>query len=100
VLWDHVGVERDGTGLASALREIDEVAATSAAARGELRNLVEVGRLVAAAALSRRESRGAHWRRDFPQADPTAARRIVATAAEILGSVEAPRASPAATAAP
>jgi L-aspartate oxidase len=96
-LWDGVGVERDAAGLAAALRELDEVAADPAAGRGELRNLVEVGRLVAAAALFRRESRGAHWRLDFPQPDPAAARRTVAMAAETLAAVEA---LPVATAAP
>jgi L-aspartate oxidase len=89
LLWDHVGVERDGGGLASAIRELEDVASQPAATAGELRSLVEVGRLVAAAALLRQESRGAHWRRDFPQADPGAARRTVATAVEILGSARA-----------
>ena len=88
LLWDHVGVERDGAGLTCALGELDELAADPAASWGELRNLVAVGRLVTAAALLRQESRGAHWRRDFPQPDPAAARRRVATAAEIFEMVE------------
>jgi L-aspartate oxidase len=86
LLWDDVGVERDEPGLVAALGELEELSAAPAAARGELRNLLAVGRLVAAAALLRRESRGAHWRRDFPDADPRAAHRTVATAGELLGA--------------
>jgi succinate dehydrogenase / fumarate reductase, flavoprotein subunit len=35
-----------------------------------LRNMVTVARAVAASALSRTESRGAHQREDFPQTQP------------------------------
>jgi L-aspartate oxidase len=90
LLWDHVGVERDGDGLAAALHELDAVAADPAAASGELRNLVTVGRLVAAAALLREESRGAHWRRDFPAPSPGYAQRTLGTADEL--SIAAARA--------
>jgi len=84
ILWEGVGVERDGAGLQHALLELGSLAATPGAQAGELRNLIEVGRLVAAAALQRHESRGAHWRRDFPAADPRAARRTVSTATDLL----------------
>jgi fumarate reductase (CoM/CoB) subunit A len=36
----------------------------------ELDNLLDVGELMATAALERRESRGGHYRRDFPESDP------------------------------
>jgi succinate dehydrogenase/fumarate reductase flavoprotein subunit len=35
-----------------------------------LQNQVEVARLIVASALDRRESRGAHYRSDFPSTDP------------------------------
>ena len=36
----------------------------------ELDNLADVGELMATSALARRESRGGHYRRDFPESDP------------------------------
>jgi L-aspartate oxidase len=43
----------------------------------ELNNLVLVGRLMAEAALIREESRGAHFRSDFPGPSPDWLRHIV-----------------------
>jgi L-aspartate oxidase len=92
VMSRHVGIVRDGDGLRRAAAELAgldgrlagmAVAAPSRrdrAARpgvpglvrdyGEARNLLLVARLVTAAALTRTESRGAHFRQDFP--DPAA----------------------------
>ena len=36
----------------------------------EARNMVEAGGLIARAALARTESRGAHFRSDYPEPDP------------------------------
>jgi L-aspartate oxidase len=36
----------------------------------EVHNIVTVGRLIARSALLRTESRGVHWRDDFPQREP------------------------------
>ncbi len=70
LMWDKVGIVRDGDGLASATRQL---AAWRAAlpepndrASHELGNLLLVGRLMAEAALIREESRGAHYRTDHP----------------------------------
>ena len=35
----------------------------------DLRNLIDVSEAITRSALERRESRGAHWRRDFPSAE-------------------------------
>jgi L-aspartate oxidase len=60
-----VGVMRDKASLAAALGEI---AAVEAAARSrQLTNMAVAARLVAAAALAREESRGGHYRADFPE---------------------------------
>ena len=71
VMWDGVGIVRDGTGLR---RSIDAIlrleqwlALRPVSRRGvETRNLLFVGRLIAESALGRRESRGAHFRQDHP----------------------------------
>jgi succinate dehydrogenase/fumarate reductase flavoprotein subunit len=74
---------REGRGLEEALAELDELyercgrIAVNPGRRlnGEwqqaldVRNLVEVARLIARAALVRDESRGSHYRADFPQPD-------------------------------
>ena len=45
----------------------------------ELANMIVTGRLIAEAALLREESRGAHFRSDFPQRSPEWLRHIVTT---------------------
>jgi L-aspartate oxidase len=77
LMWDKVGVERDADRLTDALAEFDGVGAT--AGRTGVRNLAVVGRLVAQAALDRRESRGSHYRLDFPDLDESLADRRTVT---------------------
>jgi L-aspartate oxidase len=67
VMWEGCGLERDATGLAAARRRL---AALSRAADPETANLQDVAALVVAAAELRRESRGAHHRRDHPRTAP------------------------------
>jgi len=69
----HVGVVRDAAGLEEAL---DVFAGIERATRSPaLLNAVTVARLVAAAALKRRESRGGHFRSDFPEENASLRRR-------------------------
>jgi L-aspartate oxidase len=65
-LTRHLGLERDAAGIAAALAVI---AAVERAGGGEpaLLNMTATAKLIAAAALTRTESRGAHFRRDFPR---------------------------------
>ncbi len=82
-MWDDVGILRDATGLARArarLRELHErllASGVGAADRAfnlrwhdwmNLRNLIQVSRAITAAAASRENSRGAHFREDHPDA--------------------------------
>lgn len=70
-----VGVQRDGEGLASANEQIRSLAAYvmrhqfNDVEGWELQNLLLTASAMTAAALARKESRGVHFRSDFPQVD-------------------------------
>jgi fumarate reductase flavoprotein subunit len=81
LMWDDVGVIRDETGLARGIAKIDEIEdellhvgiADSGTAFNvswhdwlNLRSLCETSRVIALAAKHRQNSRGAHYRADFP----------------------------------
>jgi L-aspartate oxidase len=81
LMWDKVGIIRSGRSL----KEAAGVLATWESClphpgdrtSHELNNLVLCARLVTEAALLREESRGAHFRTDFPQASPEWQKHIV-----------------------
>ena len=61
----NVALERDADGLRKALDVIARLETTST--EPALLNMTTAAKLVTAAALARQESRGGHWRTDFPQ---------------------------------
>jgi L-aspartate oxidase len=67
VMWEHVGIARDGKGLTSARRSLDALRARLTDDMTEELNMVDTARLIVASALKRKESRGGHFRRDFPK---------------------------------
>jgi L-aspartate oxidase len=71
----HVGMERDAAGLGEALAAIARLERTT----GEpaLLNMLAAAKLVTAGALMRQESRGGHWRSDFPLTDRTGKRNFM-----------------------
>jgi L-aspartate oxidase len=75
VLWRNVGIERDADGLQYAVDSIEFWsgyvldAVFDDPGGWELQNMLVLGRLMADAALWRRESRGVHYRRDYPKTD-------------------------------
>jgi L-aspartate oxidase len=78
----NVGVIRDGSGLSGAIRAIRRLASRTNDI--EISNMLTTALMIASSAWMRRESRGAQFRSDFPQADPTFARRSRMTLAEAL----------------
>jgi fumarate reductase flavoprotein subunit len=84
-MWDDVGILRDAQGLARGLATLEaldaELAHTGVADASRvfnltwhdwlnLRSLTAVSRVIATAALAREDSRGAHFREDFPETGP------------------------------
>jgi L-aspartate oxidase len=82
------GMERTGEDLSEAREEVEawagQIATVPSASReeAEAANLVTVARLMLEAALARTESRGAHYRRDFPETDEAWRRHLVLRADE------------------
>jgi L-aspartate oxidase len=77
LMQSSVGVIRTGAGLAHALGEIAHI--ERSAPSGGLRNMAAAALLIAASAFARTESRGGHFRSDFPKADPAQAARSFTT---------------------
>ncbi|NBP78436.1 MAG: hypothetical protein EBU62_13220, partial [Proteobacteria bacterium] len=80
-LWEHAGIVRTPDGLASAMGAIGSWGLMSRPAPVSRRavetvNALTVGWLMTRAALSRQESRGAHFRADAPDSDPAWRRRL------------------------
>jgi fumarate reductase flavoprotein subunit len=85
VMWEKVGIVRDAAGLSAAADELQDMERSldacplAGASRAfnltwhdwlNLKSLVAVSRVIAAAAIARRDSRGAHFRSDFPDSGP------------------------------
>jgi L-aspartate oxidase len=81
LMWDNVGIIRSGEGLGEAADIFASweslLPQPNDRPSYELNNLVLCARLVTEAALLRKESRGAHFRTDFPQTSPEWQRHIV-----------------------
>lgn len=72
--WEGVGVERDGAGLTALASWLSSLLAPDAAspatrAAAEARSLATLALAMAQCALFREESRGGHFRADFPEQD-------------------------------
>ncbi|MEM3971423.1 MAG: succinate dehydrogenase flavoprotein subunit [Saccharolobus sp.] len=84
IMWDNVGIFRDEGGLLNALSEINKlrnmtsnmyvtdkskVYNTEFFNALEMRNMIDLAIVIAKSALERKESRGAHYRTDYPERD-------------------------------
>jgi len=78
-MWSNGGIVRDQKTLEKALSEIEEIRSLAKqssvekpkdlALRLELQNRLLIAEMICRAGLLRKESRGAHYRRDFPEED-------------------------------
>ena len=88
MMWDKAGILRDAPGLADATSALDALEAELDASGVDganrafnltwhdwlnLKSLLLVSRAIVVASQAREESRGAHWREDFPQTNDEAA---------------------------
>ena len=72
LMWQHAGLFRSREGLAIAVDTLARASVSPAPSTADTyrqKNLVTVARLIARAALRREESRGGHFRADFPERD-------------------------------
>lgn len=77
-MWRHAGLVREKQGMKRCLDMLLELERTAPSAANEARNMITVARLVLAAALVREESRGGHFRSDFPdKSDSLAQHHII-----------------------
>jgi L-aspartate oxidase len=87
IMSEDVGVVREACGLRRALADLREIEA-EAGGDAVVANMALTARLIAAAALARRESRGGHARSDYPQTQARLARRTFLTQDD-LAQIEA-----------
>jgi L-aspartate oxidase len=67
-MWDHCGIDRSAKGLRLGLAKLAEIELRLPVGATEEMNMVQTAHLIADAALLRKESRGGHYRSDFPRA--------------------------------
>jgi len=72
LMWERAGVLRNGANLADALWILEHLRHPTAGHNRkalELQNMIQVAQLIIRTALKRTESRGAHYRTDYPKMD-------------------------------
>lgn len=91
IMWDQVGLVRDEEGMGEALETFERLARRHHPLDHGIQNQLLVARLLATAARCRRESRGSHYRQDFPQTSPSWRKRLLVTlrpSASLLPEIE------------
>ena len=68
VMWDYCGIDRSAKGLRLGVAKLAEIESRLPVGATEEMNMVQTAHLIADAALLRKESRGGHYRSDFPRA--------------------------------
>jgi L-aspartate oxidase len=68
IMWENAGIARTAKGLRNCLSVLSSIEERLPIGATEEANMVQTARLIAEAALLRKESRGGHFRSDFPHA--------------------------------
>jgi L-aspartate oxidase len=75
LMWKKVGIMREGRELSAAVARLDSLVIAASGlnqAEYETQNILDISKAVARSALARQESRGAHYRSDYPLRDEAA----------------------------
>lgn len=73
IMWEHAGVVRTESSLKIAQQKLQSLpvpATVCTKEEGEYRNMLQVARLLVYTARARKETRGTHYREDYPTTDP------------------------------
>jgi L-aspartate oxidase len=68
IMWEDAGIARTAKGLRTAVAQLTDIGRRLPEGATEEANMVDTALLIAGAALLRKESRGGHYRSDFPHA--------------------------------
>jgi L-aspartate oxidase len=66
IMWEHAGISRTAKGLRECMSVLSAIEQRLPIGATEEANIVQTARLITEAALLRKESRGGHYRSDFP----------------------------------
>jgi L-aspartate oxidase len=78
LMWDNSGIYRNESGLREALGRLSRWKVVGTSVHDlETANLLALAKVIVRAALERRESRGAHYRNDFPETSPSLRHQLV-----------------------
>jgi L-aspartate oxidase len=77
LMWEKSGIERNARGLRECLDALRDIHDRLPSGATEELNLCETAMLIARSALARKESRGGHYRSDFPKARQGWARKHI-----------------------
>ncbi|HYV97382.1 MAG TPA: L-aspartate oxidase [Gemmatimonadaceae bacterium] len=66
-MWLHAGIDRTAAGLRIAVEQLEDIVLRLPDGATEEANMTDAAHLIATSALLRKESRGGHYRRDFPR---------------------------------
>jgi L-aspartate oxidase len=76
-MWENAGIARTARGLRTALERLADIGRRLPRGATEELNMLQTANLIAEAALLRKESRGGHYRADYPRAKRTWSKRHI-----------------------